>query len=199
MEHRHPARAVEVDRMGVSERYARCPACEAKTRHKVLRVKKDDEIIKCSKCGALQYAKGDGDEKEVMLLLSKAGKALKKFKKFESKKKFKKGDVIGFSKKDYEIRSIEDESGQRVEECSVKDARTIWLVPFEKTLSISIYDEGKDTASKKVTFAKDAEVEVGQKLKAGRKEVKITAILTRGGEKKKERVEDILALQGRPV
>jgi uncharacterized Zn finger protein len=176
------------------EQYAKCPACGGKQRHKVLRVKEGGiAICKCEKCGCLHHITIKGKDVELMLILSSEGKAIKEYKKFDSEEKLERMGVVELNGKKYEIRSIEDANGERRDKTNAGNARTLWIAPYEKQLSVSVHQKGGQTKAFKITKMKDEFIRVGDRIK----DVTITKIQTEKGNPEKEQVKDILALQGR--
>ena len=184
----------------MNELYVKCPACNKKQRHKILRIKDAERgiaICKCTKCGSLSYSRTKAKDVEVMLILSEGGKAKKKFKKFPLHTGLRKGGSIQVGDQKFEIRSIEGEDGERVEKTEVELARTIWIAPYTKQLSISVHQKGGKTIAYKVVKDKDEEIATGDIIEIGNKKIEISKILEKRGEMKKGRVSDILSLHGR--
>ncbi len=185
----------------MDELYADCPACEKKQLHKIIRFKEGGlAIAKCAKCGSLHHieAKKKLSPKgkvEVLLVIPKSGKASKEFKKFPQKEKLKKGAVIAFKKKRYEVRAIECHDNERPDSCAASEVRALWLAPYAKKVSISVHSEGK-TSSYGAELEKDFEIKVGGIIKSGKKRIEITHILSGQKELKKAKAAYAVSLYG---
>jgi len=188
----------------MDELYADCPACEKKQLHKIIRFKEHGlAIAKCVKCGSLHHI--EAREKpspkgkvEVLLVIPKGGEASKEFMKFSPKEKLKKGAVIEFKRKRYEVRAIECHDNERRDSCVALDVRAVWVAPYTKKISVSVHIEGK-TVSYPIEYAKDKLLKLGEKVRSDKKSIEVTKILTKKGESKSAKVEDILSLYGKLV
>ncbi|MBN2517269.1 MAG: hypothetical protein JXB14_00330 [Candidatus Altiarchaeota archaeon] len=184
----------------MDEIYVKCPACNKKQRHKIIRVKDPERglaICKCTKCGSLSYSKIKKESLEIMLILSEGGKAKKRFEKFPVGAKFKKGDCLKLKDERFEIRSIESNEGGRLEEGGIEQVRTIWIAPYTKQLSISVHQKGGSTVAYRITKGKDERIKKGDVLELEGKKVEVTRIMGDSGDKEQEGVSRILALHGR--
>lgn len=184
----------------MDEFYAKCPSCQKRQRQEVLRLKEGGmAIVKCSCCGTLHYAKPVRDEPGVMLMISKGGIVQKAFKKFATADVLKKGGVVEYRDTRYEIKSVESKDGKHLDSMRALDARNVYLAPFTKKISISVHQADGKTASYKIEKGKDEEIKLGDRIKIGKKDIEATRISIPGGEAKKAKVADILALTARTV
>jgi len=184
----------------MNELFVKCPACNKKQRHKILRIKDTERglaICKCTKCGSLSYTQTKKKEVEIMLILSDKGRAKKKFKKFPANTRLKVGGCVQVNGQKFEIRSIENQDGERIENTEVELARTMWIAPYTKQLSISVHEKGGKTTAYKIVKGKDEEISAGDVIEIKKKKIEVTKILGKKSEMKRGRVSDILSLHGR--
>lgn len=177
----------------VKEIIGKCPSCNSKQRHIVVKVKKDSAICKCSKCGSLHHL--DIGEKEIMFIVSEAGKAKKIYSSVRNT--LKKSDTITLNKIKYEIRSIEDEDGKHVDKCKPADIRTVWVQPYEKKFKISVHSDGS-TKTIEMSFDKGKIISVGSQIETDNKRIEITRIITKDGSKETSKISDILSIYATP-
>lgn len=174
----------------MSELFVKCPACDKKERHSIITHKGKEAVVKCSRCGALHYAQAKEGKAELMLVISKGGKAFKEFKVFDPAEMIKVGQTVTHRKR-YEVRAIEDHEGGRVAESKASDARALSLAPYTKKLSISVHADGT-TKAYSVELPKDAVVKKGDVIRG----LRITEISTAEGEVDEAKAGGILAMRG---
>ena len=164
-----------------------CPDCEEETLHDVLRGRMSqggatttlDATVKCTECGRTHHViVKEAAPVEVAVVVSEGNQSVRTKITLPGDEELSIGEGLIVDGESCKLTGIEDKTGRRVDDASVKDVRTLWVKKMEEIPVKFAINLDHKTITKAIPSTPEDEFSVGGEYVFGRLRVTIHAIKT---------------------